>query len=348
MPIDRPTLTELIAQTQADALARAQLDDPLRRADALVYSRVLAGLIHGIYGLIDWISKQVIPDTAEKEYLRRWATFWGVAPKAADFASGTATFTVQAGASIPAGTLVRSLDDQQYETTADAVGVVPTYTAPLRAKVAGAAGNRTAGQTVTLVSPVGGVQTSAIAGALSGGADPEQDDALRARLLARISMPPQGGSRNDYKTWALEVPGVTRAWVSPNELGAGTVVVRFVRDADASLIPDAGEVATVQAYIDERRPITANPTAMAPTEAPLNFTITGLVPDTPTQRAAVEAELADLVRREAEPGGTLLLSRIRAAISSTAGETDYSLLAPVANVVAATGAITTMGVVTWL
>ena len=347
MPLERPTLTELIAQTQADALARAQIDDPLRRADVMVYARVLAGLIHGIYGLAEWMSRQIIPDTAESEYLGRWASVWGVARKGASVATGTVAFTVQAGAVIPSGVLLQALDGQQYETTGPAAGTVPTLTAPLQAVLPGAIGNRTAGQALTLVSPVAGVQASALASELSGGADVESDDLLRARLLARISMPPQGGSASDYKAWALAVAGVTRAWVTPSELGPGTVVIRFVRDADASLIPDAGEVATVQAYIDQRRPVTAAVTVLAPTSAPLNFTITGLVPDTPALRAAVEAELADLVRREASPGGTLLLSRIRAAISATAGETDYTLVSPVANVVAAAGAITTMGVVTW-
>ena len=41
----------------------------------------------------------------------------------------------------------------------------------------------------------------------------------------------------------------------------------LVRDDDASLIPDAGEVATVQAYIDSLRPVTASVTVVAPTAA---------------------------------------------------------------------------------
>ncbi len=348
MPLERPTLTQLIAQTQADALARAQIDDPLRRADVMVYARVLAGLIHGIYGLAEWIARQVIPDTAEAEYLGRWASVWGVARKPAARATGTVQFTVQAGAVIPTGTVLQALDGQQYETTGAATGSVPTSTATVEAVTTGAIGNRTAGQTLTLVSPVAGVQATALASELSGGSDVESDDLLRARLLARISMPPQGGSASDYLAWALAVPGVTRAWVSASELGPGTVVVRFVRDADVSLIPDAGEVAAVQAYIDQRRPVTAAVTVLAPTSAPLNFTVSGLVPDTPALRAAVEAELADLVRREASPGGTLLLSRIRAAISATAGEADHTLVSPSANVVAGAGAITTMGTVTWV
>jgi len=62
----------------------------------------------------------------------------------------------------------------------------------------------------------------------------------------------------------------------------------------------------------------------------------------------VTAELADLISRESIPGGTLLLSHQRAAISAAAGETNYTMTAPVADVMNATGYMTTLGVITWL
>jgi len=201
-----------------------------------------------------------------------------------------------------------------------------------------------------MVSPLAGVQATATAGLLSGGADVETDDALRARLLDRIQQPPQGGAAADYIAWALAVPGVTRAWVYPGELGDGTVTVRFVRDNDgsgAAIIPDATEVATVQAYIDARRPVTAKVTVVALVAVPINFTITGLTPGTTAVQAAVSAELQDLLLREATPGGTILLSHMRAAISAAAGETDYALTSPTANVVSTTGNMSTMGTITW-
>lgn len=348
MPINRPTLTELVAQTQADVLSRGNLDSPLRRAVAMVYARVLAGLIHGLYGLIVWVADQILPDTAVAEFLDRWASIWlRVGRKPATPAEGVATFTVQPGAVIPAGTTLQALDGQQYETREAAEGVVPTYTAPIRALVAGQAGNRTTGQPLTLVSPVAGVQSVAIASELSGGTDREKDDPLRARLIERIQTPPQGGSVADYIGWAKDVPGVTRVWVTPNGMGGGTVVVRFVRDDDASMIPSPDEVAAVQAHLDSLRPVTAQVYVTAPSESPLNFVFTELVPDTPEVRAAVEAELADLVRREAADGGTLPLSHIRSAISAANGERDYDLVMPNADVTAPPGTLTTMGTVTW-
>ena len=147
--------------------------------------------------------------------------------------------------------------------------------------------------------------------------------------------------------WALEVPGVTRAWVYPLEQGSGTVVVRFVRDGDASIIPDAAAVALVQAHIDAVRPVTAAATVLAPVASPVNYQIQ-LTPNTAAVRAAVEAELRDLHLREAIPSGTLLLSHINEAISIAAGETDHVLVAPVANVSPGVGYIATFGSITWM
>lgn len=348
---NRPLLPELIQRVRNDVLSRLSTDDVLRRTDAEVYARVMGGVAHGLYGFIEWLSKQVIYDTAEAEYLERWCSIWGINRKVAAPAISTVTFTVQAGSLIPSGTLLQALDGVQYQTSADATVTVPSATATITALVPAAAGNRATGQNLTLVSPVVGVQSTATAGLLSGGADVETDDALRARLLARIQQPPHGGASYDYTAWALEVPGVTRAWVYPAELGLGTVTVRFVRDNDGTgtaIIPDTGEVAAVQAYIDARRPVTAQLTVVAPAAVPLNFTIQGLVPATLTVQAAVQAELADLLLREAVPGGIILLSHIRAAISAAAGETDYVLTAPLANVTNSTGNMSTMGSITWL
>ena len=58
---------------------------------------------------------------------------------------------------------------------------------------------------------------------------------------------------SEVMTNSAEVPGVTRAWAYANHLGLGTVGVFFVMDDKVgTIIPSGGEVADVQAYIDER------------------------------------------------------------------------------------------------
>jgi uncharacterized phage protein gp47/JayE len=349
MPFSRPTLADLIERSINDIEARLPgVDAKLRRSNLNVLSRVHAGAVHGLYGYLDWLSRQVIYDTAEAEILDRWATIWLSQPrKAATPATGNVTFVGTNGALVPSGTVLLSADGTEYSTSSGGV-ISGTATVAAVAYVAGVGGNADAGASLNMVLPISGINGTATiaAGGMTGGSDIESDTSLRARLIARIQQPPHGGSEHDYIAWALEVPGVTRVWVYPQENGLGTVVVRFMRDGDASPIPDTAEVAAVQAYIDERRPVTAMVGVVAPVAAPLNFTILP-TPNTAAVKAAIEAELADLLLREAEPGGTILLSHIRAAISTAAGETNYTMTAPSADVTHTTGQIATMGTLTW-
>ncbi|WP_415257672.1 baseplate J/gp47 family protein [Thauera phenylacetica] len=347
MPYSRPTLQQLIDRTREDLLSRLAADDVLRRADAEVYARVVAAASHALHGFIEYVARQVIIDTADAEHLERWSSIWGVTRKAAAAATGTATFSTSVGAAIPVGAVAKAFDGVEYRTTAGGTATGATLVLPIEAVEPAVAGNRTTGQSLTLVSPIPGVQPAAIASELSGGADVETDDALRVRLLARIQFPPHGGAAADYVTWALEVPGVTRAWVYPEELGIGTVTVRFMRDDDATPIPDAAEVAAVQAYIDTVRPVTADVTVVAPVASPLDLTI-GPTPNTADVKAAIEDALRYFIRRESKPGGTINLSRLREAISTATGETSHTLTSPTGDVTAAAGYITTLGTITWL
>lgn len=342
MAYERPTLRELIERTRDDTQSRLSADELLRRSDALVYARVLAGASHELHGHLQWLSQQVVYDTAEKEFLERWAALWGITRKPAESASGTVAAT--GSGSLPAGTIYRRADGAEFEVT---VTTAVPGSVPLEAVIAGAAGNTAVGVQFTLQTPIAGVDTVATVETMVNGSDAEEDESLRARFLSRLRKPPNGGSADDYTAWALEVPGVTRAWVFPGELGPGTVTVRFVRDGDTPIIPDAGEVAAVQAHLDEVRPVTAQVYVFAPTAVPLNFSI-DLTPDTPEVRAAVQASLEDLLMREAAPGATILLSHIREAVSIAAGETDNAVSVPSADVTHTSAQMATMGVITWL
>ena len=350
MAFPRPTLTEIIDRVLADLSSRVVGVDGavLRRSVLGVLGRALAGASHELHGRLDYIAQQVIIDTADAEYLERWASVWGVRRKAAEFAVGDVTFTGVSGAGIPEGSVLQRQDGALFETAEDGTIASGTATVPVRAVEAGAAGNTVAGIALTLQQPITSVQVQAVvaAGGVTNGSDDEDDEALRGRLLTRIQQPPQGGADFDYVAWALEVPGVTRAWVYPLEMGLGTVTVRFVRDNDASVIPDAAEVEAVQAYIEERRPVTSEVFVVAPIAVPLDMTIQ-ISPNAAPVQAAIEAEIRDLIRREAEPGGTILISHLNEAISTAAGEFDHVIVSPTGNVEHDTGEIAVPGTITW-
>lgn len=353
MSFTRPTLAELIDREQADFESRLPgADARLPMSNLNVMARVHAGALHGLYGFQDWISRQIPFDTADYDILVRWASIWEIAPKPNSFAVGNLVFTGNDETPIDEGTEVQRADGVAYVTTAAAVVTGTTATVPAVAKVAGTGGNAEAGTKLKVVSTIGGVATDLVVGVggMTGGADTESPAALLARFLALIRQAPHGGAAHDYVAWALEVPGVTRAWVKPGWAGGGTVGIMFMCDddgGDGDGIPSAEKVAEVQAYIDARRPVTAEVVVFAPTPKPIAPAILGLKPSTDAVKAAVVAELKDLLRREAEPGGVILASHIREAISLAAGETDHTLTSPTGNFIPAAHQIATLGVLSW-
>ena len=351
MAFDRPKLSTLIDRAKTDIETRLpEVTARLSRSFESVIARVHAGGAHGLYGHIAWAALQAIPDTAESEFMARWASIFGLTRDEAVAAEGTVQFTGSAFAIIPLGTEVENDDGVKYKT--DAAGMIMAGIAniDITASAGGDDGNLGAGGIVSLLSPIAGVDSDATADSdgLVGGLDTETDAALLSRLLSHLQTPPKGGGPGDYVNWALDVTGVTRAWEYPNMLGAGTVGVSFVRDNDAGgVIPDAGEVTDVQDAIDAVCPVTADVTVFAPTGKALDLTI-ALTPDTADVRAAVEDEISDMLSRDAEPGATIYLSRINEAISIAAGETDHVLSVPAADVTHTTYEMAITGTITWV
>jgi uncharacterized phage protein gp47/JayE len=349
MAFARPTLSELVDRIGADLVSRLELDGAvLRRAVVRVLAVVIAGAVHLVYGFLDFLSRQLFPDTAEAEYLRRWGSLFGLQPHAPTFATGPITVTGANGTVIPANSKLTRSDGAEYETQALATIVAGTAAPTAKALVAGADGSCDLGTVLTFESPIAGADaTAAVAAGWVDGTDEESDDEFRARILDFMRNPPQGGSEADYDEWAKEVAGVTRVWVIPAGMGPGSVVVYFARDDDADgPIPDAGEVTAVQTHLNGLKPATAAVTAAAPISDPLNLTL-HISPDTPTLRTAVQAQVVDMLRKEAAPSVVLPLSKLRTAIGITPGLDDYNLTAPAADVPHATGHMATMGVITW-
>lgn len=349
MPFARPSLTELIDRVITDISSRVTGVDSavLRRSLLGIVGQSEAGAVHMLYGYLDWIAKQTIIDTAEKEYLERWASIWKIIRKTAGFASGQVALSGTFGVLVRDGTVLQRQDGVQYKVLGDAVFSDGPLVVPIIAIEAGDGGNFGTGLPIFLLSPIAGVQsTGTTTTKLEGGVDTESDPQLLARLLARIQQPPHGGASFDYEQWALEVVGVTRVWVYPLQMGAGTVTVLFVCDEDAVIIPSPSKVAEVQAYVDVRAPVTAEVFVAAPVADPLAMSIK-VSPNTPAVRSAVLAELADLIDRDSAPGGTILISRLREAVSLATGEENNQILTPSADVLHAAGHMATLGAVTF-
>jgi len=323
---NRPTLPDIVARVEADFTSRLQLPGkPLRQSVVLVLARVLAGAAHMLHGHLEYLAKQLFPDLSDDDFLVRQASLYGLAKTPPTFAHATVTLTGAVGNVISAGHVLTRADGERYTTDADAYLVDLLVNVEVTAMKAGAGPTLLPGMALTFESPVAGVNAAAtVLATTADGTDQETTDALRARLLARLADPPRGGSVADYVFWAKLVSGVTRVWVSPLELGAGTIVVRFVRDNDGSIFPDAGEVAVVQAQLDAKKPAHAHVTVASPISDVISITLLRIAPNTAAIRDAVTAAVGDLVLRRATPqGGTIYLSEFQGAIAVVPGISHF-------------------------
>lgn len=349
MPYKRPELVELRDDSYGDIQRLTGADARLAMSNLSVLAHVVAGGMDGLHGHLEWLSKQILPDTAEEEMLIRHASVRKIFRRDAVPSEGLLRATGIADSTVEVGEQWVRSDGTRYVVTAETKFIGTTAVIPVKALDTGKVGNTLPGTSLTLVSPVLGVSSSAVVdeNGLTGGTDKESIESLRQRLLRKIAKPISGGTTDDYEDWAMEVAGVTRAWCSPLELGPGTVTLRFMRDDDDDPIPNALAVEKVDAYINSECPVTAELFVVAPIAKPVNFEIE-LVPDSSAVRLAVAAELRALIRRDAAPAKTLLISRIREAISISAGEDDHVLISPSSNVLHGIGEIATMGTITWL
>ena len=195
-----------------------------RDSDLYVRSSATASAVSGLYDFLAWQARQLLPDTADPEYLEQHCALRGITRKAATRATGTLTLTGRTGAVVPAGTQAKDLSGVLYRSTAGATlsGAAEAATAavPCEAVDAGALPDLDDAP-VTLLAAPSGVQSAARL-TLAGGSDAEDDATLLARLLEYMRNPPSGGTAADYRRWAREVPGVADAQVYPLRQGAGS------------------------------------------------------------------------------------------------------------------------------
>lgn len=181
-----------------------------------------------------------------------------------------------AGTLVPAGTTaVDSTGQVTVKTTAAVTlnGPPNTLSVPFVSVTTGIASRLPAGSVLRWESPPAGLNaTVTLTSALTGAVDVESDSDLVARIIRRIQNPPRGGTAADYRAWTEESVdsngasnGIVRGYVYPLRSGLGSVdVVATVAGSGASRRPGAATIASVQAYDNAKKPVTATVNVFAP------------------------------------------------------------------------------------
>ena len=222
----------------------------------------------------------------------------------------------------------------------------------------GADFNLAAGESLTLQSPIVGVDDTLVTdyGQVSGGLDQESDLSLRDRMLSRIQNPVAQFNTAAITEAAKVVSGVTRVFVESITPAIGQVTVYFMRDDDIDPIPSGAEVAKVRTEIEAILPANTDTLDLfvsAPTAVVVPFTFTALTPNTSTMRTAIDANLRQFFDESTTVGVNIDEDAYRAAIFNTVdtvtGEVvlTFTLSTPTTDITIASGEIGTLGTVTY-
>lgn len=317
-------------------------------------ARIIGMTGFDLYLYQGYVMGELFPDTSQ-DNLDRHAAIWGLTRIPPQAATGTIAWQVTANTTLPTGIILTDQFGNAYLTTSGGAITVGTATISITAASPGAQGNLANGAVLTPLSPVEDMATTATVSStpgLSGGAPAETNDALRARVLARIRQRGRGGNAGDYQNWC-EAASSQVAYVQtvPNYLGPGSVGV-FVAGMGPSVI-GSGLLATISAYLGTQYasggvvPVTAYVTLYSATLVPLNATV-HLIPDTTANRAAATAAFQNWVATDAAIGATMYLNRFNAALENAGGEFAHETTSPTSDWIGAAGTIAVAGTLSFV
>lgn len=222
----------IVEAMRADFIEKAGYS-PDEASDIGIRIRVLAGELYNINTYLEWIKRQVFPQTAQGEYLDYHAQLRGLKRKESVKATGLLEFKVSEPATeridIPVKTVVSTGSEYpvSFETTRYAyIDVGQTFVmVPAQAIVGGEAGNVARKQISVIVTMTSDGLSVDNPGAFTAGANAEDDDTLRNRIINSMKIIMNGTNKEYYSSLAKTVSGVECVNVVPRKNGTGTVTM---------------------------------------------------------------------------------------------------------------------------
>lgn len=190
-------------------------------------------------------TKQNLAITADEEGLTRLGDEYGVKRKAAVSAILTIEVTGTTGGIVLASTgWIGASNGLKYFSSGAVIPASTTVNVEVTCEVPGVAGNLNVSDTMTLETQVIGVNSDATVLTLdTTGAEQEELEVWRDRILFEIRTTTGGSNTTDHKKWAEEVAGVKKAFPYSGNLTIGpglsfpgdrTVFI----EADSTIDPD--------------------------------------------------------------------------------------------------------------
>lgn len=333
---------------------RPEVDIKKTDSDWWIRSRVVGGVVSGLYADQSKIADDAFPQSARSSALSKHLfLYFNRDFNPAQPADGPVLVRGVVGSVIPAGTeLVYGPTGNVYQTI-DAVTLTDvTGIVQVQSVLDGQSQNLISGAEFTFSNTPAGLEPTAVASDnIADGRDVESKDEAAAAILNRIQQPPAGGTANDYQTFAKSADAsVVNASVVRFLFGLGTVgivITAGTTDVDAALNsgapvvrePSQALIDQVQAFVEAKQVLTDCVHVMGPNTVTIDVDVRVRFSDgnEDTLDASSGLSYGDLVRREVKraiyktpPGGRrfgnqgfLLASEIEEVIDLGLSNTSY-------------------------
>lgn len=315
---------------------------PDQASDVMIRIRVLAAQLSTYCEEAEEAARQAFPTTATGEALEHHAALRGLSRKEGAKAVGVISFRRSTPAGyqiiIPAGTVIQSEGEEtmQFVTVQNAtMSANGTSTiAQVEAVEPGSQYNLKAGSLTVMVTPPPGITQMTQVTDCMGGADPESDEDLRARLLESCRNPVIGGNAGFYQGLVLAQSGVAKAKVLPVQRGNGTLdIVVYGKNGGLG----TSRIAAIQQAINKERDLGVDVLVRDAQTVPMELILSIAVKDgwdystvSATCKSALEAEINSL-----GIGEPWLLARIYRVVMSQEGVYNCVVSTPTADVIPA-------------
>lgn len=265
-------------------------------SDWWIRSRVLGGVVGGVYADQRLIANDAFPQRARADALQKFLEeYFGDQGIQGDFLPATSAVGLVAITGNPSQVVAQGLqaiyspNGNAYVSTASVTldAVAATGLIPFESAAIGQAQNLNGGATLTFPSPPSGLNPTAIvaSGGMADARDVETAEQARARILLRIRQPLSVGRESDYIQYAKAAdPSVVSAAIARYPFGFGTVGVYITSGTtdidqaidngeDISVIPSDALVQIVQDFLDLNSPVTDCVSVLKPTPIPIDVTV---------------------------------------------------------------------------
>ena len=341
------TVEELYGQMMADFTARTGMEIS-GGGDLSARLYAAAAQIYGLYVQADWVNRQCFPQTAQGEYLDHHAQLRALERKAAARAQGTVRFFGDGGSTldreISAGTVCMTPGMVRFVTVEDGVLTAGEshVDIPVQAVEAGSAGNVIAGSVRMLAAAPIGITGCTNPLAMRGGADAEDDEQLRKRIMDSFLQLPNGANCAYYEQEAMSFDEVAAATALPRNRGIGTVDVVV---ATAAGVPDQKLLNQLKEHFGARREIAVDVEVLAPETVPVDVTVHIKSEDMERAASMVKQTLQNWFSGQ-RLGQNVLRAKLGSLVFGMDGVDNYVLQEPAEDLVVEKAQLPVLGRVT--